>query len=112
MLDIIKSALWNAQVIASLALLGADVILSIIAAVKDGSFSFRNLGDFVKERVFPLLGYLVVAALTAVIPEWNALAIAVYAGVVVMYSTAIIRAIKDLTGVEIPKVLTEKKDGS
>ena len=97
------------EVIALVALMAANVILSIVAAVSQCVFTFRKIGDFVSTRVVPLIAYLVVALLAEALGgEWTAVAITVYAGLVALYSTGILAAIKSLTGLNIPSVLCEK----
>jgi len=97
------------EIIALVALMAVNVILSITAAIAKGEFSFRNLGDFVGTRVVPLIAYLVVALLAEALGDWTAAAIAVYAGLVALYGAGIAAAIKALTGVSIPNVFTEKR---
>lgn len=101
--------LTGAETIALVALMAANVLLSIIAAIQKNVFSFRNLGDFVTTKIWPLLAYIIVAMLTQVIGEWAAVAIAVYAGLVALYSTGILAALKSLTGLNIPTILSERK---
>lgn len=97
------------EVIALVSLMAANVILSIVAAIVKGEFTFRNLGDFVGTRVAPLIAYIVMALLAEVLDDWTAAAVAVYAGLVALYGAGIAAAIKSLTGVNIPKVFTEKR---
>ncbi|MBA7688717.1 hypothetical protein ES703_97206 [subsurface metagenome] len=96
------------EIIALIALMGTNVLLSIIAAIAKGEFSFRNLGDFVGTRVMPLIAYIVVALLAEVLADWTPAALVVYAGLVALYGAGIAAAIKSLTGVSIPNVFTEK----
>ena len=96
-------------IIALVALMAANVILSIVAAVARGEFSFRNLGDFVGTRVVPLIAYVVVALLAQVLGDWTPAALTVYAGLVALYGAGIAAAIKALTGVSIPDIFTEKR---
>lgn len=99
----------GADMIALVALMAANVLLSIIAAVTKGVFSFRNLGDFVSTRVVPLIVYIIVAVLAQIISDWTAAAIAIYAGLVALYGAGILAAVKSLTGINIPSVLSERK---
>jgi len=105
----IMEVITGPEIIALVALMAANVILSIIAAIAKGEFNFRNLGDFVGTRVVPLIAYVVVALLAEALDDWTAAAIAVYAGLVALYGAGIAAAIKALTGVSIPNVFTEKR---
>lgn len=105
----IMEVITGPAIIALVALMAVNVILSITAAIAKGEFNFRNLGDFVGTRVVPLIAYVVVALLAEVLDDWTAAAIAVYAGLVALYGAGIAAAIKALTGVSIPNVFTEKK---
>ncbi len=105
----IMEVITGPEIIALVALMGCNVILSIIAAIAKGEFTFRNLGDFVGTRVVPLIAYVVVALLAEALDDWTAAAIAVYAGLIALYGAGIAAAIKALTGVSIPTVFTEKR---
>lgn len=107
--QLILEAITGAEVIALTALMAVNILLSIIAAITKGEFSFRNLGDFVGTRVMPLLAYMVVALLAEVLDDWTPAAVAVYAGLIVLYSAGIAAAIKSLTGISIPNIFTEKR---
>lgn len=110
LIAIILEVITGPEIIALVALMGANVILSIIAAIAKGEFSFRNLGDFVGTRVVPLIAYVVVALLAQVQKDWTPAALAVYAGLVALYGAGIAAAIKSLTGVNIPDIFTEKRE--
>jgi len=105
----IVEVITGPEIIALVALMAANVILSIMAAIAKGEFSFRNLGDFVGTRVVPLIAYVVVATLAQVHQDWTPAALAVYAGLVALYGAGIAAAIKALTGVSIPNIFTEKR---
>ncbi len=107
--NILKDLVSGPEVIALVALMAANVILSIIAAIKNREFSFRNLGDFIPNRLMPMLAYLVLALLAACVPEWTAAAVAVYAGLVAMYGAGIAAAVKSITGIAIPDSFTERR---
>ena len=109
MQEICKSILCSAQTVALVALMTANVILAIIAAIKDKTFSFRNIGDFVPNRLLPMLAYVVIAILAKITDGWTPVVVAVYAGLVAMYSAAILDAVKSITGINIPNVITDKK---
>jgi len=106
--SMIIEVITGAEIIALVALMAANVILSIIAAITKGAFSFRNLGDFVGTRVVPLIAYVVVAVLAQALSDWTPAALTVYAGLVALYGAGIAAAIKSLTGVSIPDIFTEK----
>ncbi len=108
-LNILLEAITGTEVVVLVALMIANVLLSIIAAISKKEFSFRNLGDFVHTRLWPFVGYLVVAALSGIVEGWTAAVIAVYVGLVAMYGTGIAAAIKSLTGIQIPNIFSEKK---
>lgn len=103
----ILNAVSGPEVIALVALLAANLILSILAALQKGTFSFRNLADFVPNRVVPLIAYFVVAALADFAGGYQAVAVAVYAGLVALYSTGVLKALKSM-GLKLPDVTTEK----
>jgi len=105
----IMEVITGPEIIALVALMAVNVILSITAAIAKGKFSFRNLGDFVGTRVVPLIAYLVVALLAEALGDWTPAALAVFAGLVALYGAGIAAAIKSLTGVSIPNVFTEKQ---
>ena len=107
--SMIIEVITGPEIIALVALMGANVILSIIAAIARGEFSFRNLGDFVGTRVVPLIAYVVVALLAEVLEDWTPAALTVYAGLVALNGAGIAAAIKSLTGVSIPSIFTEKR---
>lgn len=107
--NILLEAITGPEVVALAALMVANVVLAIIAAISKGVFSFRNLGDFVHTKLWPFVGYLVMAALGEFIESWSAAVIAVYVGLVAMYGTGIAAAIKSLTGIQIPNIFSEKK---
>ena len=106
----IMEAITGPEVVALVSLMAVNVILSIIAAIVKGVFSFRNLGKFVGTRVAPLIVYLVMALLAEVVSDWTAPALVVYAGLVALYGTGIAAAIKSLTGVNIPNIFSEKRE--
>lgn len=97
------------EIIALVSMMTANVVLSVLAAIKNNEFCFRKLGDFVTTRFLPLVGYLVVAGLAKVVGDWTIAAVAVYVGIVAMYSAGILAALKALTGISIPNVFTEKR---
>jgi len=105
----IMEVVWGPEIIALVALMVANVLLAIIAALYKGEFSFRNLADFVPNRIMPLIAYIVVAILASVVDGWTAVAIAVYTGLIVLYGAGITAALKALTGINIPEVFTEKR---
>ena len=105
----IMEVITGPEIIALVSLMTVNVILSIIAAIAKGEFTFRHVGDFVGTRVLPLIAYVVVALLAEVLADWTAAAIAVYAGLVALYGAGIAAAIKALTGINIPNVFTEKR---
>lgn len=106
----IMEVITGPEIIALVALMGVNVILSIIAAIAKGEFSFRHLGDFVGTRVVPLIAYMVVALLAEVLDDWTPAALTVYAGLVALYGAGIAAAVKALTGVSIPSIFTEKRN--
>ena len=93
-------------------LMVANILLAIVAAIKEGTFSFRNLGDFVPNRLLPLVAYVILAVLARLVDGWQALAVATYAGLVSMYAAGILSAIKRIFNgnIPIPQVLTDKKE--
>lgn len=105
----IMEVVTGATTVGLVALMAGNVILSVIAAIAKKEFSFVNVGDFVLSRVLPLIAYIVVAILGTISGEMQALAVASYAGLVALYGTGIVRAIKSLTGVNIPNVFSEKR---
>lgn len=100
---------FDPAMIALVALMVANILLSVIAALAKGTFTFRNLGDFVPKRLLPLIGYFIVAPLAGFVDDMAAVAIAMYAGLVTLYTTGILAAIKSLTGLKIPNVLSDKR---
>jgi len=108
-MTVIMEAITGPEVIALMAMMTANVLLSIIAAISKKKFSFRNLGDFVLTRFLPLVTYVIIAVFAEVVDGWQAATIAVYAGLIAMYGAGIAAAIKSLTGVSIPNVFSEKK---
>lgn len=109
-MDAIINALTGGDVIGLVALMAANIILSIVAAIKKGVFSFRNLGDFVPKRLMPFIAYLVIAALASVSDQYVAAQVAVYAVLVALYGAGIAAAVKSLTGISIPNIFSEKRD--
>ena len=109
MVEQIVSVITGAEVIALLGLMAANVILSIVASISKGVFSFRNLPDFVPNRVLPLIGYIIVALLASFSIDWVVVQIACYVGLVAMYSAGVLAALKSITGLSLPNILTEKK---
>ena len=105
----IMEIITGPEMIALIALMAANIALSIIAAISKGVFSFRNVGDFIPNRVVPLIGYVIVAMLAQVVGEWTAVVIGVYAGLVALYSAGILAALKSLTGLNLPDLFSEKK---
>lgn len=105
----LTEVITGVEMVALVALMGANILLSIIAAIKKGEFRFRNLADFVPNRVLPLIAYIIVALLAQVVTDWTAAAVTVYAGLVALYGAGIAAAIKSLTGVNIPDIFSEKK---
>jgi len=108
-LSFLVEIITGPEVVALAALMAANVVLAIIAAINKKAFSFRNLGDFVHTRLWPFIGYLVVAVMGEFVEGWTAAVIAVYIGLVAMYGTGIAAAIKSLTGIQIPNIFSEKK---
>ena len=106
--QILMQALTGPAMIALVALLAANLCLSVVAAIAKRVFTFRKLSDFVPRRVLPLVGYIIVAALAEVVDGWNAVAIATYAGLVALYATGILAALRSL-GLKLPDVVTEKE---
>lgn len=99
----IIEVLKSAEMIALTALLGANVVLGIVAAFYTGSFELGKLGNFISQRVLPAIVYVVMAVLARFVDGYTAVAIAVYAGLVAMFGRGILTAIKDITGIEIPE---------
>lgn len=108
--SMILDVITGPEIIALVALMAANVFLSIIAAITKGEFTFRNLGDFVGKRVVPLIAYIAVALLAEVLDDWAPVAYTVYAGLVALYGSGIAAAIKALTKVKIPDIFTEKRN--
>ena len=108
MLEQILNNLMGAETIALVAMIVANLALSIVAAVQKKVFTFRKLGDFVNTRVLPFVVYLVIAGLAQVVGEALIAQVALYAGLVAMYVAAILAAIKSITGLNIPSFLSEK----
>jgi hypothetical protein len=108
--NIIMEVLNSAQTGALVALVAADVILSIIAALKTHTFTFRNVGDFVLQRVGPAVVYIVVAVMSTIAGgQWPALAVTVYAGLMAAFTSATLKAISTITGIPMPAFLINKK---
>ena len=110
MIELLIDVCTGAEVVGLLTLLVGNTLLSIFAAIKNGVFSFRNLGDFIPNRVLPFVAYLVVALLAELVEGWVAGAIAVYAGLVAMYGAGCVAAIKSLTGIDIPGIFSERSE--
>ena len=108
MLEQILNSLLGADTIVLIALIVANLALSIVAAVQKKVFTFRKLGDFVNTRVLPFVAYLIVAGLAQVVTEAVVAQVAVYAGLIAMYVAAILAALKSITGLNIPSFLSEK----
>lgn len=104
----IIGVLTSTEMIALMGMMAANVLLSIFAAIKNNVFTLRHLGDFATTRVLPMFSYVVVAILAQIVSGWTAAAITVYVGLVGMYSGGILSAIKSLTGINIPRMLSEK----
>lgn len=105
----IMEIITGPEMVALISLMAANILLAIIAAISKGTFSFRNLGDFIPNRVVPLIAYVIVGMLAQVVGEWTAVVIAVYAGLVALYSAGILASLKSLTGLNIPDIFSEKK---
>jgi len=107
--ELLVEVLASGTMIALVALMLGNVLLSVIAAIAKKTFSFRNLGDFGLTRVLPMIGYIVMAILSNFADSLVAIEVATYAGLIALYSTGIIAALKSLTGINIPDILSEKK---
>lgn len=107
MIDQIMAVITGSQMFALFALMIINVILSIAVAIAKGEFSFDELPKFIPNRVWPLIAYVMVALLAAFSSEWAPIAIAVYAGLVVLYTKGILAAVKSITGLQIPDILIE-----
>lgn len=108
----LANAVTGPEVVALVALMTANVVLSILAAIKNGKFTFRKVGDFAKTRILPLTAYIILNVMAQFIGGWMVAAGLVYAGLVAMYGTGILAAVKALTGVSIPRILTERENES
>lgn len=111
-MDIIQAilgVLTGTQTVALISLMAANVILSIIAAVYKNEFELGHLGDFVPNKIWPFIAYLVVGVLAEFVDGFTAVAIAVYVGLTGLYIRGILAAIKSITGLNIPNILSEKK---
>ena len=107
-LDGIIAVLTGSQTIALISLLGANFLLALIAAIKDGSFNLAKLSDFIPRRIAPFLVYVVVAVLAEIITDFAAMAITVYVALAALYVKGVIAAIKSITGLPIPDNISEK----
>ena len=96
------------QVVALVAMLGANLILALVAAIQQKVFNLSKLSDFIPKRVAPFLAYIVVAMLAEVVVDFVALAITVYIALAGLYVKGIISAIKSITGLSIPDSISEK----
>jgi len=106
----ILNAVSGPEIIALLALAATNILLSILVAIYKGEFSFVEVGKFVGTRAVPLIAYLVVAALADIVDGYAAVAIVLYAGLVALYGTGILRAIRSLfPWLKLPENLTEKE---
>ena len=106
-LPAIIEVMQSKMMIALASIMGANVILGIFAAFWTGTFELGKLGDFVVKRVLPMIVYIIMAVLSVIVSEWEAVALAVYAGLVAMYARGILTAIKDITGFDIPEPLAK-----
>ena len=104
----IISAITGGPVIALLVLLAANLVLSLIAAIQKGTFNLAKLSDFIPKRLWPFLAYVVVALLAQAVAEFAAVAVVVYVGLVSLYVKGILAAVKSITGLAIPDVISEK----
>ena len=99
------AALTGPEVIALVALGGANVILCMLAAFMKGTFDLQESGKFVSSRVVPLIAYLVIAVLATMADGYTAIAGVVYAGLVLLYGTGILKALKSLfPGLKFPLI--------
>jgi hypothetical protein len=104
----IIEAVTGTDVTVLVALLAANLVLSVLASLVKGTFTLRKVADFIPNRLVPLVGYLVIASLADLVGGWAAVAAATYAGLVALYSAGILAAIKSITGMKLPDVITEK----
>jgi len=107
---IIIEAISGPEVIALVALMVANIVLALLAALKNGVFRLGNLADFIPKRLMPFFAYLIVVALAEFVKDYGAIAVVVYAGLVGLYSKGILAALKSLTGIQLPDIITKKND--
>ncbi|MBA7650298.1 hypothetical protein ES703_58101 [subsurface metagenome] len=106
--QVIAEIMTGPLMISLVALMAANILLSVMVAIYKGEFSFRKFPDFVPKRIGPLAIYVIVAVLAKIVGEWQGIAILIYAALISLYTTGIIAAIKSLTGWNIPNPLSEK----
>ncbi|KKK68062.1 hypothetical protein LCGC14_2947810, partial [marine sediment metagenome] len=81
-METVINTITGADVIGLIVLMTANIALSIIAAIKNGVFAFRNLGDFVPKRILPFIVYVIVAVLATGLDGYIAAKVAIYAALV------------------------------
>ena len=96
------------QMVGLVALLVANMVLSIAAAIKNSMFMWGEFGNFVTTRIWPLIAWIVVAGLLGSTGEWAGIANLVYVGIIAIYTRGILAGLKSLTGLPIPDVISEK----
>ena len=94
-----------------LILMAGNLILSIVAALKNGIFEIGHLGDFINTKFWPWVGYVLAAMLAVFDERLLAVAVATATGLTAIYLRGILAAFRSLTGIKIPDILTEKKRG-
>jgi hypothetical protein len=103
LVEVVKSTQMNVMI----GLLIAALVLGVAAAIKDKSFQWGKFGDFVPDKIWPLIAWVVVAALAGLSGEWSSIGALVYAGVIAIYTKGILGSVKTLTGLDIPDAISK-----
>lgn len=107
MVNQLVAVLTGNEVIALMGLGVGNVVLSMIVALVKGVFTFDEFPRFILTRVAPLIAYIFVAVFAAFSFEWEPVRIAVLVGLIALYTKGILAAVRSLTGLPIPDILTE-----
>jgi hypothetical protein len=89
-----------------LALIGVDILFGVIMALKEGTFTFQKLADYLTTDGVPFIVYLALGFPAMVVPGFATILIGVAATFIAALTAMVLDKASKLLGFQIPKALS------